>query len=130
MFSVATRILWTAARPATRASGSCSQVNNYRMHIGILQVRYRRYRYRTVLVQATSLPEGTFVKLRQVSTVLRGQYLWTIYKQCCGSGMFIPDPNFFYPGSELFPSRMPDSGSASKNIIILTQKNLSKLSEM
>jgi hypothetical protein len=26
------------------------------MHIGILQVRYRRYRYRTVLVQATSLP--------------------------------------------------------------------------
>jgi hypothetical protein len=21
--------------------------------------------------------------------------------QCCGSGMFIPDPNFFHPGSEL-----------------------------
>jgi hypothetical protein len=31
--------------------------------------------------------------------------------QCCGSGMFIPDPNFFHPGS------------ASKNLSILTQKN-------
>jgi hypothetical protein len=28
--------------------------------------------------------------------------------QCCGSGMFIPDPTFFHPGSELFPSRIPD----------------------
>jgi hypothetical protein len=27
--------------------------------------------------------------------------------QCCrGSGMFIPDLNFFYPGSEFFPSRI------------------------
>jgi hypothetical protein len=32
-------------------------------------------------------------------------------KQCCGSGMFIPDPNFLHPGS------------ASKNLSILTQKN-------
>jgi hypothetical protein len=28
--------------------------------------------------------------------------------QCCGSGLFIPDPTFFYPGSELSPSRIPD----------------------
>ncbi len=27
--------------------------------------------------------------------------------QCCGSGMFIPDPNFLHPGSEFFPSRIP-----------------------
>jgi hypothetical protein len=28
---------------------------------------------------------------------------------CCGSGMFIPDPNFFHPGSDFFfPSRIPD----------------------
>ncbi len=27
-------------------------------------------------------------------------------RQCCGSGMFIPDPTFFYPGSELSPSRI------------------------
>jgi hypothetical protein len=31
--------------------------------------------------------------------------------RCCGSGMFyhgsrIQDPNFFYPGSEFFPSRI------------------------
>jgi hypothetical protein len=28
--------------------------------------------------------------------------------QCCGSGMFIPDPgsDFFHPGSELSPSRI------------------------
>jgi hypothetical protein len=32
------------------------------------------------------------------------------YKQCCGSGMFIPDPNFSIPdpGSEFFPSRIPN----------------------
>ncbi len=30
-------------------------------------------------------------------------------------------------GSELFPSRIPDSGSASKNLSILTQKMFSKL---
>ncbi len=38
--------------------------------------------------------------------------------QCCGSGMFIPDPNFFHPGSEFFPS-----GSAKKSLGILTQNN-------
>jgi hypothetical protein len=45
-------------------------------------------------------------------------------KQCCGSGMFIPDP-----GSDFFPSRIldrtdsiPDPGSASKNLSILTRK--------
>ncbi len=40
--------------------------------------------------------------------------------QCCGSGMFIPDPTFFHPGSELSPFRIPDPGSASKNLSILT----------
>ncbi len=28
------------------------------------------------------------------------------YRQCCGSGIFILDPAFFHPGSELFPSRI------------------------
>jgi hypothetical protein len=49
--------------------------------------------------------------------------------QCGGSGMFIPDP-----GSDFFPSRIPDPnclhpgfripdpGSSSKNLSILTQK--------
>jgi hypothetical protein len=46
--------------------------------------------------------------------------------QCCGSGMFIPDP-----GSDFFPSRIqtfsiPDPGSSSKNLSILTPKNQKK----
>jgi hypothetical protein len=40
--------------------------------------------------------------------------------QCCGSGMFIPDP-----GSDFFS--IPDPGSTSKNLRILTQKMVSKL---
>jgi hypothetical protein len=39
------------------------------------------------------------------------------WNQCCGCGMFIPDPTFFHPGSEFF-----HPGSA-KNLSILTQKN-------
>jgi hypothetical protein len=30
------------------------------------------------------------------------------FEQCCGSGMFIPDPIFFHPGSKFFPSLIPD----------------------
>ncbi len=58
--------------------------------------------------------------------------------QCCGSGMFIPDP-----GTEFFPSRIPDHkdsritkipgsrvASASKNLSILPQKIVSRLSEI
>jgi hypothetical protein len=42
------------------------------------------------------------------SSLMFGQMLRKF--QCCGSGMFIPDPNFFHPGS------------ASKNLSILTPK--------
>ncbi len=50
----------------------------------------------------------------------------SFYKQCCGSGMFIPDP-----GSNFFPSRIrtvsiPDPGSSSKNLSILTRKKAKK----
>ncbi len=38
--------------------------------------------------------------------------------QCCGSGMFNPNPNFFHPGS------------AWKNLSFLTQNIFSKLSEI
>jgi hypothetical protein len=37
--------------------------------------------------------------------------------QCCGSGMFIPDPR---SRIRLFPSRIPNPGSESKNLSILT----------
>jgi hypothetical protein len=40
--------------------------------------------------------------------------------QCCGSGIFIPDPNFFH--SEARIQGQKDSDSASKNLSILTQK--------
>ncbi len=32
-------------------------------------------------------------------------------KQCCGSGMFIPDPDFVHPGSRI---RIPDSTTSPK----------------
>jgi hypothetical protein len=53
-----------------------------------------------------------------------------VIRQCCGSRRFIPDP-----GSEFFASWIrifciPDPGSASKNLSILTQKIVSKLSEI
>ncbi len=39
-------------------------------------------------------------------------------RQCCGSGMFIPDPNFFHPGSRILDPEGqkgtgPGSGSAT-----------------
>ncbi len=42
--------------------------------------------------------------------------------QCCGSGMFIPDPTFFHPGSRIRTVSITDPGSASKNLSILTPK--------
>jgi hypothetical protein len=42
--------------------------------------------------------------------------------------MFILDPNFFPPGSRV--KKIPESTSASKNLGVLTQKILSKLSEI
>jgi hypothetical protein len=49
-------------------------------------------------------------------------------KQCCGSEMFIPDPNISIPGPGYRIIKIPDSGSASKNSNIFTPKTVSKLS--
>ncbi len=52
-------------------------------------------------------------------------------KQCCGSGMFIPDPGsqFFHPGSQIQGQK--DFGSASKNLSNLNLKQIvSKISEI
>jgi hypothetical protein len=35
----------------------------------------------------------------------------------------IPDPNFFHPGSRIRTVSIPDPGSASKNLSVLTPKN-------
>jgi hypothetical protein len=63
--------------------------------------------------------------------------------RCCSPGAgkeFSPDPNFFYSGSQIQIFSIPDpgfkffyisdSGSASNNLSILTQKSVSKLSEI
>jgi hypothetical protein len=52
-----------------------------------------------------------------------------ISAQCCGFGIFIPDPdqNFFHPGFRA--KKLLDPGSVSKNLSILTQKIVSKLLE-
>jgi len=46
-------------------------------------------------------------------------------KQCCRSGMFIPDLTFFHHGSRIRNVSIPDPGS-SKNLSILTPKKLKK----
>jgi hypothetical protein len=42
----------------------------------------------------------------QVSVQIYTRISWYRTKQCCGSGMFIPDPNLFHTGAEFFPSRI------------------------
>ncbi len=59
----------------------------------------------------------------QVSIII--SMVKNLWNQCCGYGMFIPDP-----GSEFFSSRILDAGSVSKNLSILTQKIAFKLSEI
>ncbi len=53
-------------------------------------------------------------------------FVYSSCKQCCGSGMFIPDPTFFHPGSRIRTVSIPDPGSSSKNLSILTQKKSKK----
>ncbi len=43
----------------------------------------------------------------------------------CGSGMFIPDPNFSIPDQKI-----PDPLSASKNLSFFNPKTVSKISEI
>jgi hypothetical protein len=53
--------------------------------------------------------------------------LYLLYwKQCCGSQ--IPDPIFSHPGSRV--KKIPDPRAGLKNLSILTQKDVSKLSEV
>jgi hypothetical protein len=54
--------------------------------------------------------------------------IWFV--QCCGSEMFNPDPGyeFFHPGYRV--KKIPDPGSASKNLIIFSPKIVLKLSEI
>ncbi len=40
---------------------------------------------------------------------------------------WIPDPTFFHPGSRIRTVSIPDPGSSSKNLSILTPKNSKKM---
>jgi hypothetical protein len=58
---------------------------------------------------------GRIFRSRAMLTKHRKQDHQVPGNQCCGSGMFIPDPTFFHPGSrildpgsEVSPSRIPD----------------------
>ncbi len=54
--------------------------------------------------------------------------LVSINSSFCGSGMFIPEPNFFHARFRIRIFSIPDS--ALKNLIILTQNIVTKLSEI
>jgi hypothetical protein len=49
------------------------------------------------------------------------------YIQCCGSGMLIPDPNFFHPRSRV--KIAPNTVSELAKKVFLTQRVFTKLSE-
>ncbi len=70
---------------------------------------------------------GSTPKCHKSGTLdLRYRYLWSSIFQCGGSGMFIPDPTFFHPGSRIRTVSIPDPGSSSKNLSILTPKKAKK----
>jgi hypothetical protein len=66
---------------------------------------------------ASCFEEDDLFEQSMTEDFFQGQSNNSFY-QCCGSGMFIPDPNFFHPGF------------ASKNLSIFTQNIVSKLSEI
>jgi hypothetical protein len=73
---------------------------------------------------------GGDVEIARLSSMKSRSFLQKWEKICqlgsvCGSGMFIPDPgsDFFHPGSRFRIFSIPNPGSASKRLSILTQKN-------
>ena len=46
--------------------------------------------------------------------------------QCCGSGMFIPDPGSRIPDPDFYPSRIPDPGSRIPDLGSRIQKQVEK----
>ncbi len=50
--------------------------------------------------------------------------VWIRTYQCCGSGMFIPDPNFFHHGSRIRILPVPDPWSLIKDFKYFNKKKL------
>jgi hypothetical protein len=57
-----------------------------------------------ILLAIVKYPHGDFIDFPQVIQVLSCVALKRRLMQCCGSGIFIPDPDFY-------PFRIPDLGS-------------------
>jgi hypothetical protein len=53
-----------------------------------------------------SLILGSLAVILVFRSIARRSVVLALGTQCCGSGVFIPDPNFFHPGSEFFPPRI------------------------
>ncbi len=81
------------------------------------------YSLSRVLRIRNQLGSGSGIQIR-----IRKGYI--AHRQCYGSGMFIPDPNFFHHGSRIRISSILDPGSASKKLSILIQNMVSKLSKI
>ncbi len=86
-------------------------------------------------LQATAATATATAMARATATAAERKGNHSSNDQCCGSGMFLPDPEseFFHPGSgsRIHIKKIPDPGSgcASKILSILTRKIVSKLSE-
>ncbi len=93
-----------------------------------------------LLVKNITIKTRATVRLRlkhnEINCIVHVFTLLHKISQCCGSGMFIPDPNFTSriripdPRSKRFRILDPGSESASKNLSFLTQKVVPKLSEI
>jgi hypothetical protein len=78
-----------------------------------------------LLAQQTS----TLQKQRYGTVCLWRQVTWP-YRQCCGSRMFIPDPESEFSNPRSRVKKIPDPGSTSNNLRIFNPKIFSKLSEI
>ncbi len=81
-------------------------------------------------VTFTIKTETTILTLRLHFFVHQNVFLhrFLTTEQCCRSGMFISDPNFFHPGSRV--KRFPRSAFTSKNLLISTLRIVFELSEI
>jgi hypothetical protein len=78
--------------------------------------------YPTILSSMGSDLKTTASMLNKTKNRIRSFLLRDTDHHCCGSGMFIPDPNFFHPGSELFPSRIRIKYFNPKKSFLSSQK--------
>jgi hypothetical protein len=88
---------------------------------------------KTIQTHETSRIRNTADPDTNFETCLHNKWIWILPSktnknpqfQCCGSGMFIPDPTFFHPVSRIRTVSIPDPGSL-KNLSILTPKKAKK----